>query len=135
MKNFLWAIVEFWFEIKRKAILVILYIRFAAFIKCPCCKGEGGAMTGYYEPEWDDCNCCSFAWEYSSKRFFHKLACDYELFGRISPSKWLKCKMSFSGDVSIGWIRVIKCKLGRHVSLASECGGTVCAYCWKELTP
>lgn len=26
--------------------------------ECPHCKGEGGFMDGYYEPEWSGCRCC-----------------------------------------------------------------------------
>lgn len=25
---------------------------------CPHCHGEGGGMSGYYEPEWSGCRCC-----------------------------------------------------------------------------
>ncbi len=25
---------------------------------CPACKGEGGAVSGYYEPEFSECMCC-----------------------------------------------------------------------------
>lgn len=25
---------------------------------CPACNGEGGAMSGYYEPEFSECGCC-----------------------------------------------------------------------------
>lgn len=27
---------------------------------CPACEGEGGAMTGYYEPEFSECMCCYY---------------------------------------------------------------------------
>jgi len=26
---------------------------------CPECDGNGGGMSGYYEPEWSDCDCCN----------------------------------------------------------------------------
>lgn len=25
---------------------------------CPACDGEGGSMSGYYEPEFSECSCC-----------------------------------------------------------------------------
>jgi hypothetical protein len=25
---------------------------------CPHCDGQGGGMSGYYEPEWSGCRCC-----------------------------------------------------------------------------
>jgi hypothetical protein len=25
---------------------------------CPHCDGKGGAVSGYYEPEWSGCRCC-----------------------------------------------------------------------------
>ena len=27
---------------------------------CPACAGEGGAMSGYYEPEFSECMCCYY---------------------------------------------------------------------------
>lgn len=26
---------------------------------CPACKGEGGGMSGYYQPEFVECMCCN----------------------------------------------------------------------------
>ena len=107
----------------------LLYIRFFAVIKCPCCEGKGGCVEGYYEPEWTECRVCSFAWDYDEKRFFYKLACDREFEGMISPSKWLKYKVALSG---LSWVRIIKCKLGYHAPFSKE--EPVCGFCYKTTT-
>lgn len=39
-----------------------LVIRWRALFKCPICDGAGGAMEGYYEPEWSECE-CYYYWE------------------------------------------------------------------------
>jgi hypothetical protein len=28
-------------------------------IVCPACNGDGGEMSGYYEPEFSECQCCN----------------------------------------------------------------------------
>ena len=34
---------------------------------CPACDGEGGATTGYYEPEFSECECCNW-WLYNEAK-------------------------------------------------------------------
>lgn len=118
-----------WDVVKYKTVLylrtAITYVRFFAVIKCPVCKGEGGWMSGYYEPEWECCPVCSFGWDYSSKNWFRRIASEIEFEGRTSPSKWLKSKIA---NTDLSWSRIIKCKLGWHVPFSK--GEQVCCHCY-----
>lgn len=40
-----------------------LIARHRPFFTCPFCRGNGGAMSGYYEPEWCECSACWPRWE------------------------------------------------------------------------
>jgi hypothetical protein len=35
---------------------------------CPICAGQGGEISGYYEPEWSDCLCCDGAGRATSQQ-------------------------------------------------------------------
>lgn len=42
-----------------KKLWLIIWHR--PFVTCPFCKGRGGDVVGYYEPEWTECREC---WDY-----------------------------------------------------------------------
>lgn len=95
---------------------IVLFTR--PFFKCPCCKGKGGHMSGYYEPEWSECSYCDEDASYLYDRNF-----DFFI-GRISFSKWLKAKFyMINNDISDGLpyyekipsiLDQLECSFGKH---------------------
>lgn len=51
-----------WWSVRYAAKRVWLVVRHRPLITCPFCKGAGGEMSGYYEPEWSECSACWGHW-------------------------------------------------------------------------
>ena len=88
-------------------------------------------MSGYYEPEWNECNLCSYAWHYKDKNWFKRMACEYYnegFYGRVSPWKWFKHKIGCDGSFCI----FLKCKLGIHTYFEIDKDEYVCCVCWRH---
>lgn len=87
-----------------------LIVKHRPLITCPWCKGTGGAIEGYYEPEWQECRECYHHWEELS---------DYGLdwfAGRLPVLQYLRARVSiwaglwFTARIS----DALRCKAGYH---------------------
>lgn len=102
-------------------------------LTCPFCKGKRGAIQGYYEPEWDDCDACGHYWqdmEDNGWRWF---------VGRLPVWSWLEAKVSiWCGFWRLTRLRdIARCKLGIHHWINEDeitPGYRVCCVCWKDKT-
>ena len=93
-------------------------------LRCPACHGDGGRMSGYYEPEWDECEHC---WPPAKWLIFY----DQEwAIGRIHPLRWPRVRLAVrTGHRTFsGWIA---CRLGWH--RPNEYG--TCRRCYEEVAP
>src|SRR5262245_23316032 len=91
-----------------KTLWLIIWLH--PVIKCPLCKGQGGAMAGYYEPEWTECECWN-DWrdlEDRGRAWF---------IGRLTPLNWCRAKaaMKFVKIESvIPLLDTLRCATGLH---------------------
>lgn len=101
------------------------------FITCPFCDGKGGAMSGYYEPEWSECRECYPHWEPLTD-------CGPEwCVGRLPVWEWVRARISLAfGLWYIANIRtVIACRLGFHDWMNEdrmEPGLRICCVCYQS---
>lgn len=70
-----------------KIIGWLTVLRDRCWIKCPACGGDGGEMSGYYEPEWTECWACYAAWEEAEDH-----GVDWSV-GRLGPVRWIWAKL------------------------------------------
>lgn len=59
-------------------------IHWSPLAKCPVCHGQGGAVEGYFEPEFVECDTC---WPFWRDAEDHHL--DWAV-GRLDPLRWLR---------------------------------------------
>lgn len=107
-----------------------LIAKYRPFFKCPHCNGKGGAICGYYEPEWTECESCYQGWKWLVNR-------DMKWFeGRISLWGIVQCRASKWANIG-GRIRLrdsLRCKLRFHRYVKDSDffgdGTSVCATCY-----
>lgn len=56
-------------------------------VRCPFCKGAGGEVSGYYEPEWSECMWC---WS-QADWLADNVSPWFE--GRVHPLRWPRLKI------------------------------------------
>ena len=125
MTNSIYEFVWYLFHVILYKIYLIL--RHLPLMKCPACKGNGGRVSGYYEPEWSECEWCWPCYERLE---------DYGInwaVGRLSPIKWLYAWFfTLTSHYSlIGWL---KCKAGFHdwTQWGDVEDFKFCSRCWKD---
>lgn len=95
--------------------------------KCPFCDGAGGAMEGYYEPEWSECHCWH-SWETLEDRGLKWFT------GRLPLIEWCRAKLSFKYQLGgiMPFRLILRCRLGFHSWLDEEIeeGLKICGVCW-----
>lgn len=102
------------------------------FFTCPVCDGAGGAMEGYYEPEWSECSSCWHYWEtlddYGIERFNGRLSL-FQLW-RVKLAKKLGVEEAFP------FREIVRCLTGHHNWLNEEVepGLRICGWCWASET-
>lgn len=102
-------LIDWRWELRRAAKVAWLWLRHRPLVTCPFCKGRGGAMEGYYEPEWSECRACWTLWndleDYGATWFV----------GRISLRGWVRAKVSIRfGFWELTRVRdVVRCRFLR----------------------
>lgn len=124
IEDFLWAI-------RRCEKIAWLVLWHRPLMRCPICKGAGGATSGYYEPEWCECSTC---WDY-----WNDLEdCGMEWFvGRAPIWIWLRARLSIACGM---WYAVrirdlVRCRVGLHRWMNEdemEPGLRVCCVCYEH---
>jgi hypothetical protein len=108
---------------------LFLILKHRSIFCCPFCKGHGGEVSGYYEPEWTECHCC---YEHYDELNDHGM----EWFvGRVPLWVWIRAKVSIRCEFWFcGTIRnCIRCRMGWHYWMDEsriEPGYEVCACCY-----
>jgi hypothetical protein len=118
-------------ELLRRLEAAWLWIRHRPLIKCPFCQGKGGAMSGYYEPEWSECGECFRFWDDLDDHGWPWFV------GRLPVWAWLQSKASIRARLwyRLSFTSLIKCKIGIHRWMNEdrmEPGLRICARCWKD---
>lgn len=106
-----------------------LIIRLRPFIKCPYCEGEGGAVSGYYEPEWMECWHCHRYWEAISDYYYDRSWWE----GRMPLLVWVRAKASIRAKMPglSRWRDIICCRLGKCLNFMDADAKTlVCRACF-----
>lgn len=112
---------------------VWLILRRRPLLPCPFCKGKGGAVTGYEEPEWCECTTCYEHWD-------DLIDAGWGWFqGRIPVWTWVQSKLSIRAGLwyALPLIDLAKCKFGIHAWVnndTTEPGLRICARCWTHKT-
>ncbi len=119
------------YELRYRAIRLWLVIKHRSFFRCPFCEGKGGAMSGYYEPEWSECHACHRHWD---DLVDHGLGW---VEGRLPLLEWLRAKVAIR--CGIGFIcrfrEAAACKLGWHYWMDEddiEPGLKICCVCYED---
>lgn len=101
-----------------RVVMVCLWL---PITRCPCCEGRGGEMSGYEQPEWDDCHFCYNEW-FSDREMFWT-------FGHVHPVRlpWGYLITKTGHFTFRGWVA---CRVGDHVS--DEQG--FCRRCCRQLS-
>lgn len=109
-------------------------VRLRPLVICPFCRGKGGEMSGYYEPEWSECSTCWRCWRDLED-------CGWNWFvGRVPVWTWVQSKLSIRAGLwyPLPVTGLIKCKVfGLHRWMnedESQPGLRICANCWKNKT-
>jgi hypothetical protein len=97
-------------QLRNNAMRLWLVVKHRPLVKCPFCKGKGGEVSGYYEPEWCECHACYDHWEQLTDhglRWFE---------GRLPVWEYLRARASirFGLWYPARFRDLIRCKMGRH---------------------
>lgn len=123
---------EFTYWLRNVAVIAWLVVKHRPFFICPFCKGDGGAMSGYYEPEWSECPECFDHW---SDLVDHR-ATWFD--GRMPLLKRIRAAVSIRAGL---WYTarlrdVLSCRLKRHDWMTeahlSEPGHRICGVCYHH---
>lgn len=117
-----------WWNVREFAVKAWLVVRHRPFFTCPLCKGKGGAMQGYYEPEWSECSACYERWESLDDHGWTWFV------GRLPLLDYLRCRASIRcGMWELTRFRdLIRCKLGIHRWHDDEAvGKPICCVCYE----
>jgi hypothetical protein len=101
---------EAWWQIRYAVKRLWLIVKHRPFIICPFCKGKGGEVSGYYEPEWSECRACWHHWEDLEDHGLRWFA------GRLPAWEYLRARASiWCGMWEVTRFRdLIRCKIGIH---------------------
>jgi hypothetical protein len=122
---------EAWWFIRDNARRAWLIVKRRPFLRCPFCKGEGGAVQGYYEPEWTECRVCFDHWneldDYSMPWFV----------GRLPLLQWIRAKVAqrFGLWYVVSVREALLCRLGFHrwrPEDGIEPGLRICCRCYEH---
>ncbi len=108
-----------------------LILKHRPFFRCPFCEGKGGAMSGYYEPEWSECYECYRSWE-------PLVDCGVDWFeGRLALLDWIRAKAAQRCGIwqICGLRQLLACKLGWHRWMnedAIQPGLRICCICYRD---
>ena len=116
---------------KRALQVIWAILRARTFLKCPFCKGAGGSVVGYYEPEWTECYECYSEWDNLADMGMEWFQ------GRVSLLNYLRSRIAIACGL---WSREkikhsVGCKLGRHLWMDEseiEDGLEVCCVCYSH---
>lgn len=109
-----------------------LIVKHRPLLTCPLCKGRGGEVSGYYEPEWSECD-CEPHWDQLEDAGMTWCV------GRLPVWWWVRVKVSMSrGLCFMGIPRVrdvLRCAVGWHNWHKEEsmgAGSYLCVVCFKS---
>lgn len=129
---------EVWWQARYTAKRLWLIVRHRPLITCPICKGVGGEISGYYEPEWSECSACWHHWEDLEDHGMPWFV------GRLPLLMYVRARLSlrFGLWYPARFRDVLGCKLGIHSWMSEEesCAGPgtrLCGVCYamKKATP
>jgi len=115
-------------NIRKRLMQLWLVIRHRPIIKCPICDGEGGAMSGYYEPEWSECPCCYKHWVNAVDWGVTWAEGRLPLWSFVRAKVAMWCRMDFRETV----LNCLKCKAGWHLWERQLDGETFCERCYAR---
>jgi len=115
-----------------KTLWLVIWLH--PLLKCPLCDGTGGAMEGYYEPEWCECDCWP-RWEPLEDGGLSWFV------GRLPLLEWLRAQLSvrlLKLYTIVPFREILRCKIGYHAWMAREFwpepNVKVCATCFESAT-
>lgn len=110
-----------------------LIAKYRPVMRCPLCKGSGGEVRGYYEPEWSECHCEPFWGPIAEAKE------EWEWFvGRLPLWWWVRAKIAMRfGLIVCGIPRVrdvLRCVTGWHEWHKDETLGEeyLCITCYRS---
>jgi hypothetical protein len=118
-------------SLARRAWVVLKH---RSFLVCPFCKGSGGEVSGYYEPEWSECATCFKHYEEFDDHGMQWFV------GRLPLIAWIRAKASirFGLWYSARFRDLLACKFGRHRWMDEGPDGDsekrlhICATCYRS---
>lgn len=120
---------DWWDSVAWRARQGLAALRYRPLFKCPFCNGAGGAMEGYYEPEWCECLSCYRYWEPLEDRGMGWFI------GRLPALAW--CRAHFSVRAKMNCMMplnvLVRCKIGMHCDwLRVDPETQVCNACFES---
>jgi hypothetical protein len=113
-------------ELKQFAQKILIFLWRFPVVQCPACRGTGGSVEGYYEPEWTECRHC-----YDQTDWLVDMGHDW-FAGHVHPLRypWVRLEVATQQTTFRGWLL---CRMGFHWDLHDDWMPDTCCRCYKDL--